>query len=105
MTILDYLEYVAILRSMPDESRNQVIREVVEKTELTEKAGSLISTLSRGYQQRVGVAQAIMHKPELLILDEPTNGLDPSQIQGMRSLIRELSKKSTVIISTHILPG
>uniref|UniRef100_UPI003AA9C755 ATP-binding cassette domain-containing protein n=1 Tax=Candidatus Electronema sp. TJ TaxID=3401573 RepID=UPI003AA9C755 len=80
-----------------------LIREAVERTALAEKATELISTLSRGWRQRVGVAQAILHKPEILILDEPTNGLDPTQILQMRGLIAELAKTATVIISTHIL--
>src|SRR3546814_11119320 len=72
-------------------------------TELLEKATQRIATLSRGYRQRVGVAQAILHQPKVLILDEPTNGLDPSQIRQMRSLIRRLAEHATVILSTHIL--
>ena len=72
-------------------------------TTLESKADQIIATLSRGYRQRVGVAQAILHRPAILILDEPTNGLDPSQIQHMRSLIRELAENATLIISTHIL--
>jgi ABC-2 type transport system ATP-binding protein len=103
MTVLDYLEYVCELRGIPADERNAAIRSVVETTHLEEKAVSLINTLSRGYRQRVGVAQAIIHKPEILILDEPTNGLDPSQIHDMRSLIKRLSENSTVILSTHIL--
>src|SRR3546814_10828350 len=71
-------------------------------TELLEKATQRIATLSRGYRQRVGVAQAILHQPKVLILDEPTNGLDPSQIRQMRSLIRRLPEHATVILSTHI---
>ena len=77
--------------------------EAIEKTRLTEKATARIDTLSRGYRQRVGVAQALLHKPDILILDEPTNGLDPNQILQMRELIKELAKSSTVIVSTHVL--
>jgi ABC-2 type transport system ATP-binding protein len=103
MTVIDYLEYQATLHGVPQAERAIAIRSVVERTELTAKASHVIATLSRGYRQRVGVAQAILHKPAILILDEPTNGLDPSQIQHMRSLIRELSEHTTLIISTHIL--
>jgi ABC-2 type transport system ATP-binding protein len=103
MTILGYLDYCAALHGVPEHERPGLIREAVERTALAEKAAELISTLSRGWRQRVGVAQAILHKPEILILDEPTNGLDPTQILQMRGLIAELAKTATVIISTHIL--
>jgi ABC-2 type transport system ATP-binding protein len=76
---------------------------VITATALTEKAVEPIGNLSRGYRQRVGVAQAILHKPKILVLDEPTNGLDPGQIRHMRDLIKELAKQATVILSTHIL--
>ncbi|MGD8709467.1 MAG: ABC transporter ATP-binding protein, partial [Ectothiorhodospiraceae bacterium] len=103
MTVLDYLEYRASLQGMPEADRPGAIRQAVERTELQPKALSPISTLSRGYRQRVGVAQAILHTPKFIILDEPTNGLDPSQIQHMRDLVRELARHATVLISTHIL--
>lgn len=103
MTVIDYLEYVAELRGIAPEQRANAIRSAIQRTRLEEKSTDSIQTLSRGYKQRVGVAQAILHEPEILILDEPTNGLDPSQIQEMRQLIRELSQKATVILSTHIL--
>jgi ABC-2 type transport system ATP-binding protein len=103
MSVIQYLEYVASLRAIPEELQKERIIEAVEKTALGAKANSLISTLSKGYKQRVGVAQAILHRPEILILDEPTNGLDPSQIQEMRSLVTTLSEGATVILSTHIL--
>ncbi|MCB0338042.1 MAG: ATP-binding cassette domain-containing protein [Bdellovibrionales bacterium] len=103
MSVVQYLEYVAELRGLEEDVRARSIREVIDKTALREKAHAQIDTLSKGYKQRVGVAQAILHKPEILILDEPTNGLDPSQIEDMRDLIRELSKNSTVILSTHIM--
>lgn len=103
MTVLDYLGYVAKLKGIPNSEQRDAILRVVARTHLTEKATSLISALSKGYMQRVGVAQAMIHSPQILILDEPTNGLDPSQIQGMRSLIQELGQLATVIISTHIL--
>ncbi|SDO48438.1 ABC transporter ATP-binding protein [Desulforhopalus singaporensis] len=103
MTILGYLDFAASLRGIKKADREPLIIEAVRRTALKEKATAPIATLSRGYRQRTGVAQAILHKPEILILDEPTNGLDPTQIQQMRSLITELAKNSTVIISTHIL--
>jgi ABC-2 type transport system ATP-binding protein len=104
MTVLDYLEYSAALHGVAKQERPALIREAVARTALEAKATKQLSTLSRGYRQRTGVAQAILHKPDILILDEPTNGLDPTQIQHMRSLIAELSKTTTIIVSTHILP-
>jgi ABC-2 type transport system ATP-binding protein len=103
MTVLDYLDYCAALHQVPPAERAARIREAIEKTELTSRATDPIGQLSRGYRQRVGVAQAILHHPRVLILDEPTNGLDPTQVQHMRTLIRNLAAESTVIISTHIL--
>ena len=103
MRVLDYLDYHAALHGMPSGRRAGAIRRAIERTELGPKATSTIGTLSRGYRQRVGVAQAILHEPAILILDEPTNGLDPSQIQHMRGLVRELSYGATLIISTHVL--
>ena len=103
MTVLQYLEYVASLRAIPDADCVSAIKEVVVKTALADKALDSISTLSKGYKQRLTVAQAIIHHPEILILDEPTSGLDPSQILEMRSIIKALSKNATVILSTHIL--
>ena len=101
MNVVDYLDYVAGLRGVAD--RPAALREVLAATDLAGRALDAIGTLSRGYQQRVGVAQAIIHKPQLLILDEPTNGLDPSQTQQMRDLIRRLARSATVILSTHIM--
>ena len=103
MTVIDYLDYAAALHDVDQMKRERLIAEVISQTDLTEKATQTISTLSRGYRQRLGVAQAILHKPRILILDEPTNGLDPTQIQHMRELITDLAKQATVIISTHIL--
>lgn len=103
MTVIDYLEYAAGLRGLSGQKSTDAVRYAIAKTELSEKATHFISTLSRGYRQRVGVAQAILCNPEVLILDEPTNGLDPSQIRHMRVLITELGKNTTIIISTHIL--
>ena len=101
MTVVDYLDYVAGLRAVDD--RAAALREALAATDLTQRAFDAIGTLSRGFQQRVGVAQAIIHEPRLLILDEPTNGLDPSQTQHMRDLIRRLAANATVILSTHIM--
>jgi len=103
MTVIDYLDYAASLHAVPIHQRTERILESIARTELEAKAGQGISTLSRGYRQRVGVAQAILHHPKILILDEPTNGLDPTQIQHMRKLIKNLAARSTIIISTHIL--
>lgn len=103
MTVIDYLDYAASLYGVAADERAESIRAAIDKTELASKAIETIGTLSRGFRQRVGVAQAILHHPRLLILDEPTNGLDPTQVQHMRDLIRTLAKNATVIISTHIL--
>lgn len=103
MTVIDYLNYQAALHGVPEDKRQEAIGKAIRRTALQDKATASIQTLSRGYRQRVGVAQAILHEPDIVILDEPTNGLDPTQIFHMRSLIRELAKTATVILSTHIL--
>lgn len=103
MTVIDYLEYQACLHGIPTNRRNEAVARAIRRTALQEKAIPTIQTLSRGYRQRVGVAQAILHDPDIIILDEPTNGLDPTQISQMRNLIQELAQNATVIISTHIL--
>ncbi len=103
MTVIDYLDYTAALHGVPPSERGSAMREAIAHTELHDKGAEVIGTLSRGYRQRVGVAQAILHHPRILILDEPTNGLDPTQIQHMRGLIRSLAESATVILSTHIL--
>jgi ABC-2 type transport system ATP-binding protein len=103
MTVTGYLEYLATLHGVSRERMGPLLRETLERTALMDKAGQTIGTLSRGYRQRVGVAQAILHRPRIVILDEPTNGLDPTQIQHMRGLICELAREATLIISTHIL--
>jgi ABC-2 type transport system ATP-binding protein len=103
MTVIDYLDYQAALHGVSKERRPRAIAQAIRRTALSEKATRPIHTLSRGYRQRVGVAQAILHEPDIIILDEPTNGLDPTQIRQMRDLVRELATKATVIISTHIL--
>lgn len=103
MTVIDYLEYQANLHNLPEAEVTSSVARAIRRTALKEKAMDTIQTLSRGYRQRVGVAQAILHDPDIIILDEPTNGLDPTQINQMRGLIRELAQSATVIISTHIL--
>lgn len=103
MTVMQYLDYAAGMRGVPQQQRPAALARAVAATELGERATSTIATLSRGFRQRVGVAQAIVHKPQYLILDEPTNGLDPAQTQQMRTLIRSLASEATVILSTHIM--
>lgn len=103
MTVYDFLIYTADMRGVPRENQVRAVREAMKKTDITAKATQTIQTLSRGYRQRVGVTQALLHRPPILILDEPTNGLDPSQVQHMRTLIRGLAQESTVVLSTHIL--
>tara|TARA_X000000368_G_scaffold375988_1_gene328754 strand:+ start:442 stop:1362 length:921 start_codon:yes stop_codon:yes gene_type:complete len=100
LSVASYLEYAARLRNV---NPHQSVQKAIQQTGLADKALDQVSTLSRGYKQRVGVAQAILHDPKVLVLDEPTNGLDPNQIQQMRELIRSLSEFSTVILSTHIM--
>ncbi len=103
MTVIDYLDYSAEMRGLSGSDKDSAVRDAIARTELGEKAMQPVSTLSRGYKQRVGVAQALLHDPKLLILDEPTNGLDPHQTQQMRRLILNLAKHATVILSTHIM--
>lgn len=100
LSVADYLAYTAELRGVDPAS---AVRRAIEATELGSKAFDPIATLSRGYKQRLGVAQAILHEPRFLILDEPTNGLDPGQTQHMRELIKRLAEHATVILSTHIM--
>jgi ABC-2 type transport system ATP-binding protein len=104
MTVRGYLEFLARLRGMPSDRLRSLVDEVVEVCHLEEYYAVLIGKLSKGFRQRVGVAQAIVHEPEVLILDEPTIGIDPIQIASTRQLIRELGKERTVLVSTHILP-
>ena len=103
MSVADYLYFAARMRGVVAAEVDAAVRLAIARTDLAAKAFAPIATLSRGYKQRVGVAQAIIHQPKLLILDEPTNGLDPQQTQQMRELIRELAKHATVILSTHIM--
>ncbi|GHF94370.1 ABC transporter ATP-binding protein [Thalassotalea marina] len=103
MTVAEYLDYAADLKGLSDLVKVDEIKRAIKATDLAAKLLAPIHTLSRGYKQRVGVAQAILGQPKLLILDEPTNGLDPEQTQHMRRLIKEISKNATVILSTHIM--
>ena len=103
MTVQENLEFAAELKKLPKEKRESDISEVMKLTRLQDVSDRLIKNLSKGYKQRVGLAQAILGFPEIIILDEPTVGLDPKQIIEIRELIRTLSKKHTVILSSHIL--
>jgi len=103
MTVGRYLRFVAELRGVAAGDAPAAVTDAEEKTALRDKHDDLISSLSHGYRQRVGVAQALVHKPKLLILDEPTSGLDPVQIVEMRSMIRALRGEHTILLSSHIL--
>ena len=103
MAVQEYLLMAAELRDVAESDRLRRISEAVWATGLDDQLTRPIGDLSKGYRQRVGLAQAIMHKPKVLILDEPTNGLDPTQILGVRDLIKRLSENATVMVSTHIL--
>jgi ABC-2 type transport system ATP-binding protein len=98
------LRFVAEMFGLAGAERDRAIRESIEAAGLGEVERRVIGTLSKGYRQRVGLAQALMHRPEILILDEPTSGLDPNQQEDMRGLIRALGRERTVILSTHVLP-
>ena len=103
MLVQEYLEMMAALRGVPWAERRDRTIEAIRATGLTDRAVQSIGTLSKGYRQRVGIAQAIIHQPDILILDEPMNGLDPTQIVEIRDLIKRLSERTTVLLSTHIL--
>jgi ABC-2 type transport system ATP-binding protein len=104
MTVREYLEFVAKIKGVPPADRKQRMAAVMDRTRISDMADRLCSKLSKGYRQRVGLAQAIIHNPDVLILDEPTAGLDPKQIIETRQLIKELAGNHTIILSTHILP-
>jgi len=104
MTVADYLDFVARIKGVGPDKRRQRVDEAMEKTNISDKRNELIKRLSRGYKQRVGLSQALVHDPEVIILDEPTVGLDPKQIIEVRHLIKGLAGSHTIILSTHILP-
>lgn len=104
MPVIDYLEFVALLQGVEKTRVQNRIREMVGICGLNPEKHKKIGELSKGYRQRVGLAQAMIHDPKILILDEPTTGLDPNQIVEIRNLIREIGKEKTVVLSTHILP-
>jgi ABC-2 type transport system ATP-binding protein len=104
MTVESYLEFVARIKNVPAERRVERIADAMRKTSLEDRRHELIKRLSRGYKQRVGIAQALVHDPDVIILDEPTVGLDPKQIIEVRHLIKSLAGTHTIILSTHILP-
>ena len=104
MSVAEYLNFVASIKGVPATEKRQRIQQVMIKTRIDDMANRLCSKLSKGYRQRVGLAQAIIHNPDVLILDEPTAGLDPKQIIETRQLIKELAGDHTIILSTHILP-
>ncbi len=104
MTVEKFLEFVGRIKGIERKQLNKRVSEVMEKTSIRPEAKRLIKHLSKGYKQRVGIAQALIHNPEVLILDEPTVGLDPQQIIEVRELIKSLGGDHTIILSTHILP-
>ena len=103
MTVREYLNFVAELKKLEKSLRNKYVEEAMETTGITAQQSRLIRNLSKGYRQRVGFAQAVLGYPEIIILDEPTVGLDPAQVIEIRKLIRELGRAHTVILSSHIL--
>lgn len=103
MTVKEYLDFIANSRLLSGEAKKNAIDNVVDECGLACVYNRIIDTLSKGYRQRVGLAQAILHSPEILILDEPTTGLDPNQILEIRNLIKKIGKQKTVILSTHIM--
>ena len=105
MYVREYLRFFVGLRSKEQGAKNkdQLVEDLIERVGLTAEANKRVGQLSKGYKQRVGLAQAMIGDPELLILDEPTTGLDPNQLEDIRALIREMGKERTVILSTHIL--
>ncbi len=104
MTVVEYLDFVARIKDVPPEKRAARVDDALQKTNITDKRNEIIKRLSRGYKQRVGLAQAMVHDPEVIILDEPTVGLDPKQIIEVRHLIKSLAGTHTIVLSSHILP-
>ncbi len=103
MRVKEYLAFRAALKGLKGKRLRSRVGEVIETCALSDMRRRMIKTLSKGYRQRVGLADALVHEPDLLILDEPTNGLDPNQIRSIRQLIRQLGEKFTILVSTHIL--
>ena len=104
LTVTEYLKFVGRIKGLPRQKLPDALDRVIERTGLKEVRGRLVGNLSRGFRQRVGLAQAMIHEPEVLILDEPTVGLDPKQIIEVRQLIKQQAGERTVILSSHILP-
>jgi ABC-2 type transport system ATP-binding protein len=104
MTVTSYLKYMGTLRRMPPKAIKRRIGEVIGVCRLGDYRGTIIGKLSKGFRQRVGIAQAILHEPEVLVLDEPTIGIDPIQVVETRRLIEDLGRSQTVVLSSHILP-
>jgi ABC-2 type transport system ATP-binding protein len=104
MSVVEYLTFVSKIKGVPSAGRGDRVKKVMERTRIADMANRQCGKLSKGYKQRVGIAQALIHNPEVLILDEPTAGLDPKQIIETRQLIKELAGDHTIILSTHILP-
>jgi len=103
MRVGDYLRFCAKLRRVPKTSVSEKLDAVIAQCDLSSVAKQRIEKLSKGFRQRVGLAQALIHEPDLLLLDEPSNGLDPNQMQGMRNIIKQAAKKQAVVFSTHLL--
>jgi len=103
MTVLSYLDFVSEIKQIPGSKRKEALEKAIEISGLKTVRGRLIKNISRGFKQRVGVAQALIHEPQILILDEPTIGLDPAQIVEIRQLIKSLKGEHTIMLSTHIL--
>jgi ABC-2 type transport system ATP-binding protein len=103
MTVTGYLEFITEIKQVPASKKRKAVERAIEETGLESVRGRLIKNISRGYKQRVGIAQALIHEPQVLILDEPTIGLDPAQIIEIRQLVKSLKKNHTIMLSTHIL--
>ena len=104
MRVRSYLWYRATLKGVPRRHRRRLVEEAMERCDVADVAGRIIGHLSKGYRQRVGLADALVHRPRVLILDEPTSGLDPNQVRDVRDLIKEIAGETTVLFSTHTIP-